>query len=89
MENSGGEKITCKICGKEFIFSKGEQEFFAKKGLQNIPKSCPECREKRRQGEDVLLEAKCQSCGKVGIFRRRIEAKEVLCADCYAKREDK
>lgn len=89
MNQENGEKIICKICGKEFVFSKGEQEFFAKKGLQNIPKSCPECRELRRQGEDVKLEIKCESCGKTGLFHRQIVAKKILCADCYAKQKDK
>ncbi|MBU2595325.1 zinc-ribbon domain-containing protein [Patescibacteria group bacterium] len=84
-----GQKIICKICGKEFVFSKGEQEFFAQKGLQNIPKSCPECRELRKKGGDALVEVKCQSCGKVGSFHKRIEAKRVLCADCYAKEEER
>lgn len=87
MSMEQGEEIICKICGKKFIFSKGEQEFFAKKGLKNIPKSCPGCREMRRQGEDILLEAKCDACGKAGAFRKKIEAKRILCAECYAKEE--
>jgi protein-arginine kinase activator protein McsA len=85
MAKEQGEKLICKICGKEFIFSKGEQEFFAEKGLKNIPKSCPECREIRRQGEEPMLEVKCDKCGKTGVFRKKIEAKRILCADCYAK----
>ena len=88
MSKEAGEKIICKTCCKEFIFSKGEQEFFAKKGLKNIPKSCPECRETRKSGEDVLVEVKCQSCGKVGSFRKKIEAKRILCAECYAKEKE-
>ena len=27
------ETLTCKDCGKEFIFSAGEQEFYAEKGF--------------------------------------------------------
>jgi len=88
MSEEKGVKIICKICGKEFIFSKGEQEFFAEKGLKNIPKSCPECRETRRKGEDVLIEIKCQSCGKKGAFRKQIEAKRILCAECYVKEKE-
>ena len=82
-----GEKLICKTCGKEFIFSKGEQKFFAEKGLKNIPRSCPDCREARKKGEDVKLEAKCEKCGKTGIFRKKIEAKRILCSDCYAAEE--
>lgn len=37
----------CKDCGCEFVWERGEQEFFFSKGLA-APKRCPECREKRR-----------------------------------------
>lgn len=85
MAKEKGEKLICKICGKEFVFSKGEQEFFAEKGLKNIPKSCPECREARRKGEETKVEVKCQKCGKTGYFRKKIEAKQIICAECFAK----
>ena len=29
------KKIICKDCGKEFIFTVGEQEFFKEKGFEN------------------------------------------------------
>ncbi|MBQ5566206.1 MAG: zinc-ribbon domain-containing protein, partial [Clostridia bacterium] len=32
--------LTCKECGKEFVFSASEQEFYASKGFQNEPKKC-------------------------------------------------
>ena len=32
------EKLICEDCGKEFVFSAGEQEFYAEKGLVNKPK---------------------------------------------------
>lgn len=41
--------IVCKDCGKEFIFSAGEQAFFKEKGLDNEPKRCKECRNKRKE----------------------------------------
>lgn len=40
--------IICKDCGKEFIFTVGEQEFFEEKGLMNDPVRCKECRDKKR-----------------------------------------
>ena len=43
------EKLVCEDCGKEFIFTAGEQEFYAEKGLVNKPKRCPECRSARRK----------------------------------------
>lgn len=41
--------IVCKDCGKEFVFSVGEQEFFKEKGFENDPVRCPECRKARKQ----------------------------------------
>lgn len=41
--------LVCKECGKEFIFSEGEQNFYAEKGLMNEPSRCPECRKARKQ----------------------------------------
>ena len=42
------KKIICKDCGKEFIFSVGEQEFFKEKGFENDPVRCPECRKAKK-----------------------------------------
>jgi len=42
------KKIICKDCGKEFIFSVGEQQFFKEKGFENDPVRCPECRRARK-----------------------------------------
>ena len=37
------QTLVCEDCGKEFIFSAGEQEFYAQKGLVNTPKGCQDC----------------------------------------------
>lgn len=42
------KKIICKDCGKEFIFTAGEQEFFKEKGFENDPVRCPDCRRARK-----------------------------------------
>ncbi len=41
--------IVCVDCGKEFIFTAGEQEFYAQKGFLHNPVRCPECRRARKQ----------------------------------------
>ncbi|WP_251862022.1 zinc-ribbon domain-containing protein [Clostridium sp. Marseille-Q2269] len=41
--------LTCEDCGKEFVFTEGEQEFYKEKGFENEPKRCPECRKSRKQ----------------------------------------
>lgn len=35
--------LSCGDCQAEFVFTGGEQEFFAEKGFSE-PKRCPECR---------------------------------------------
>ena len=35
--------LTCAHCGAEFVFSAGEQAFFATKGFNNDPKLCKKC----------------------------------------------
>ena len=40
--------LTCRDCGNEFVFTAGEQEFYAQRGLTNEPGRCPECRAIRK-----------------------------------------
>ena len=40
--------IVCKDCGAEFVFTEGEQAFYAEKGFSTDPVRCPECRKARK-----------------------------------------
>lgn len=40
--------LVCMDCEAEFVFTAGEQEFYAEKGFDNEPKRCKECRAKRK-----------------------------------------
>ena len=40
--------LVCRECSREFMFTAGEQEFFAQKGFTNEPGRCPECRSARK-----------------------------------------
>lgn len=42
------EYLNCVDCAREFVFSSGEQQFFAQKGFQNKPNRCPDCRAARK-----------------------------------------
>lgn len=42
------KKIICADCGREFIFTEGEQRYFWSKGLAE-PKRCKPCRMIRRR----------------------------------------
>lgn len=41
--------LICSDCGAEFVFTQGEQDFYAEKGFTNEPKRCPECRKLKKQ----------------------------------------
>ena len=40
--------LVCKECGNEFVFTAGEQEFYAEKGFVNEPQRCKACRDARK-----------------------------------------
>ena len=40
--------LVCQDCGKEFTFTAGEQAFYKEKGLENEPKRCKACRDKKK-----------------------------------------
>src|ERR1044071_1364954 len=42
--------IACRDCGMDFVFTAGEQEFYAQKGFTNEPTRCPSCRQARKSG---------------------------------------
>lgn len=46
--------LTCRDCNREFVFTAGEQEFYASKGLQNDPVRCPDCRAARKSTRNAL-----------------------------------
>lgn len=80
--------LVCRDCGKEFVFTAGEQEFYAEKGFENEPLRCPDCRQARKQSRRSreMFEIVCASCGKVDKvpFEPR-QDKPVYCSDCFAK----
>lgn len=83
------EKLICEECGAEFIFTTGEQEFYAERGLVNKPKRCTECRKARKQKHrKKLFDAVCSKCGvQTKVPFKPIEGKELYCRDCF-KKED-
>jgi CxxC-x17-CxxC domain-containing protein len=40
--------LACRDCGSEFVFTAGEQEFYAQKGFDNQPTRCQNCRRARK-----------------------------------------
>lgn len=41
--------LVCKDCGAEFVFTAGEQQFYAEKRFENEPQRCPACRRARKE----------------------------------------
>lgn len=81
--------LKCKECGNEFIFSAGEQEFYAQRGFVNEPQRCKNCRMARKNNERANREmytAVCASCGNEAKvpFKPR-EDRPVYCSECFAK----
>lgn len=82
--------LVCKECGQEFIFTAGEQEFYAEKGFVNEPQRCKACRDARKntaKPEREMFDAVCAECGKPCKvpFQPR-EDRPVYCSECFAKR---
>jgi CxxC-x17-CxxC domain-containing protein len=67
--------ITCIDCGKDFVWTVGEQVFFRDKGLQNPPKRCKDC--KQAKNKRLASIAAAQESG----VKQRIEV-AVYCAEC-------
>ncbi len=87
--------LVCRDCGKEFIFTAGEQEFYAEKGFQNEPVRCKTCREERkrkngpnrRKSQRQMYDAVCAECGAPTQipFKPRND-RPVYCSECFSKK---
>jgi CxxC-x17-CxxC domain-containing protein len=81
--------LVCKDCGKDFIFTAGEQEFYAEKGFQNEPTRCKECRDSKkasRRSSTEMFTTICAECGKEAVvpFQPRND-RPILCSECFEK----
>jgi CxxC-x17-CxxC domain-containing protein len=77
--------LRCRECGTDFIFTAGEQEFYAMKGLLNEPGRCPGCRAQRRvQREPAGASGYSAgpSYGAGSYDRPRREMHAAVCAQC-------
>lgn len=62
--------LVCADCGKEFVWTASEQQFYKEKGFDNPPKRCPEDRAAKKarmngdRGPRQMYEITCAECGK-------------------------
>lgn len=84
--------LVCKECGNEFVFTAGEQEFYAEKGFQNEPQRCRSCRQARKTAgkpEREMFIATCASCGgEAKVPFKPTEGRAVYCSECFAKMKE-
>ena len=95
--------IRCRDCGMDFVFSGGEQEFYASKGLVNEPQRCQSCRAIAKQnralgigsgggngGQREMHAAVCAECGGQALvpFLPRND-RPVYCSNCFDKVRDR
>src|SRR5262245_48249988 len=71
--------LTCRDCGQSFLFTTGEQEFFASRGFTNEPSRCPECRAARKSRQS---EGGGGHYASGGYERREREMFEAVCSEC-------
>ena len=91
------KNLTCRDCGRAFVFTAGEQEFHEQKGFTNIPGRCPDCRAQRKAqggfggggnsrdgGTREMHSATCATCGKsCQVPFQPSGEKPVYCSDCF------
>ena len=84
------ETLKCRDCGNEFVFTAGEQEFYAQRGFENKPSRCKECRAAKKNAQKSAREmfgAVCVECGKeCQVPFKPTEGKAVYCSECFAAR---
>jgi CxxC-x17-CxxC domain-containing protein len=92
--------LRCIDCAEEFVFSAGEQLFFADKGLKNQPKRCKSCKAKKNERiassiggysqvaprERVEVSVRCAMCAiETTVPFRPTQGRPVYCRDCFLK----
>jgi len=88
--------LVCRDCGAEFVFTAGEQEFYAEKGFQNEPTRCKACRQARKAARPAATgetreyhETTCAACGaptRVPFIPR--SDRPIYCSECFAARRN-
>ncbi|MBI3931796.1 MAG: zinc-ribbon domain containing protein [Acidobacteria bacterium] len=88
------KSLVCVECQKPFVWTAGEQLFYADKNFKNEPKRCKDCKQKRnsRMGqsprERVETKAMCSQCGKeTTVPFKPTQGRPVYCKECFQARK--
>jgi len=83
------QTLKCKDCGKDFIWTAAEQDFYQQKGFQNAPQRCQECRQKKKadmRATRRMFKTVCADCGKECEVPFEPKGdRPVYCNECYPK----
>ena len=81
--------LKCKECGNDFVFTAGEQQFYAEKEFKNEPQRCKACRDKRKNAgreQKEMFIATCANCGgEARIPFQPNSDRPVYCSACFAE----
>jgi CxxC-x17-CxxC domain-containing protein len=90
--------LKCVECGSEFVFTAGEQLFYADRGFKNEPKRCRNCKSKRTPGAEIggsqsrsapkaFTSTVCSQCGKETTVPFKVtQGRPVYCRECFQQR---
>ena len=86
--------LVCVECHQTFIWTAGEQLFFADKNFKNEPKRCKDCKNRRNarmntpSRERVETSALCSQCGKATTVPfKPTQGRPVYCKECFQQRK--
>lgn len=93
------QTLQCRDCGKDFVWTASEQEFYQQKGFENAPVRCPACRQAKKTRMDggrhgggngdrprQSFPITCSNCGKQDTVPFQPKGdRPVLCRDCFQK----
>ena len=90
--------LNCVDRGAEFVWTAGEQHFFADKNFKNEPKRCKGCKASGGTAlggggagmarERVETTTNCSSCGKeTTVPFRPTQGRPVFCRECFQQKK--
>ena len=89
------KNLVCIECHQPFVWTAGEQLFFADKNFKNEPKRCKACKARRATQapfpsgprERVETSAVCAVCGKeTTVPFKPTQGRPVLCRECFQQK---
>lgn len=89
--------LVCADCGRDFVFTAGEQLFFFDKQFRNDPKRCKPCKSRRSTGvtqngtgpvaagiSRTETRTTCSACGvETTVPFKPTQGRPVLCRQCF------